>query len=81
MGDLPGSPSVAPSPLFCAARRGQWKGSSAGAITPALMRNSRSGVLDGKLGYVLRVYLVLRRGATYISIYNGISRTRRSLEH
>jgi hypothetical protein len=29
MGDLPGSPSVAPSPLFCAARRGR----------SALMRN------------------------------------------
>jgi hypothetical protein len=31
MGDLPGSPSVAPSPLFCAARRGR--------SSRALMRN------------------------------------------
>jgi hypothetical protein len=69
MGDLPGSPSVAPSPPFL---RG-----SAGAIGA----NAEPRVLDGKLGYVLRVYLVLRRGASYMSICNGISRTRRSLEH
>ena len=56
-----------PTPPFCAARRERG--------TPRLR------VLDGKLDYVLRVYLVLRRGATYVSIYNGISRTKRSLEH